>query len=244
MAKKPINKGNEEVRVNQPEIAQEKAPASAAEGAFYSEEQVKALVAKAVAEALAAGKEENASAVPSMNDVVTMRFVDEVNDHNVVYLGKDGKYGQIIGKRWTGQVPKMAFIGDFRTPMIQQLLKNRNLIVVDGLTDDERRLYGVMYGDGEFIDEKLYDRMIRMDEKSLVELYENLCPEWRRMLAVRFADAYEDGKLRVTREALLALNRISKKDNKKLPADDPRRKGAFWALIQKFNFADDTDIDE
>jgi hypothetical protein len=232
-------------------VAEEMLPiqemATANESATYSEEQVQAMIAKAVADAMKSAVVEEkpqAASVPATTDVVTMRFADEVNDNNEIYLGKDGKYGHIIGKRWTGQVPKMAFIGDFRTPLIQTLLKNRNLIVIDGLTDEERRLYGVMYSDGEFIDEKLYDRMLRMDEESLVALYKGLCPEWRRMLAVRFAEAYDTKKLRVTRDALLALNKISRKDNKDLPKDDIRRKGAFWALIQKFNFADETDMED
>lgn len=213
--------------------------------AGYTEDQVQKMIAKAVAEALAAQPKPEAAApaIPAANEVVTMRFFDEVNDRNVVYLGKDGKYGQIIGKRWTGQIPKLAFIGDFRTPQIQRLLADRNLIVLDGLTEEERRLYGVEYAEGEFIDEKLYGRLTRMGEDELLATYKALCPEWRRMIAIRFADAFEDKTLKVTRDALLALNKISRKDNKDLPKDDIRRKGAFWPIIQKLNFAEDSDIE-
>lgn len=213
--------------------------------AGYTEDQVQKMIAKAVAEALAAQPKTDATApaIPAANEVVTMRFFDEVNDRNVVYLGKDGKYGQIIGKRWTGQIPKLAFIGDFRTPQIQRLLADRNLIVLDGLTEEERRLYGVEYAEGEFIDEKLYGRLTRMGEDELLATYKALCPEWRRMIAIRFADAFEDKTLKVTRDALLALNKISRKDNKDLPKDDIRRKGAFWPIIQKLNFAEDSDIE-
>ena len=213
--------------------------------AGYTEDQVQKMIAKAVAEALAAQPKPEAAApaIPAANEVVTMRFFDEVNDRNVVYLGKDGKYGQIIGKRWTGQIPKLAFIGDFRTPQIQRLLADRNLIVLDGLTEEERRLYGVEYAEGEFIDEKLYGCLTRMGEDELLATYKALCPEWRRMIAIRFADAFEDKTLKVTRDALLALNKISRKDNKDLPKDDVRRKGAFWPIIQKLNFAEDSDIE-
>lgn len=213
--------------------------------AGYTEDQVQKMIAKAVAEALAAQPKTDATApaIPAANEVVTMRFFDEVNDRNVVYLGKDGKYGQIIGKRWTGQIPKLAFIGDFRTPQIQRLLADRNLIVLDGLTEEERRLYGVEYAEGEFIDEKLYGRLTRMGEDELLATYKALCPEWRRMIAIRFADAFEEKTLKVTRDALLALNKISRKDNKDLPKDDIRRKGAFWPIIQKLNFAEDSDIE-
>lgn len=206
----------------------------------YTEAQVQDMIAKAVAQALAQQKQE-APAVRGGSDMVTLRFVAEVNDRNVIPLGADGKYGQIIGKRWMGQIDKMAFKGDFRTPLVQALLKKRNLIVMDGLTEDERRIYGVQYAEGEVIDEKLYDRMTHMEEGDLLPIYMGLCPEWRRMLAVKFADAYDRGELKVTRDALLSLNKISRKDNRDLPKDDIRRKGAFWQLIQKLNYAEDAD---
>ena len=208
----------------------------------YSEADVQAMIAKAVADALAAQQKEQLVAVAPANDgLVTLRFYDEINDANVIYLGDNGKYGQIIGKRWTGQIPKMAFIGDFRTPHIQKLLEDRNMIVVDGLTEEERKLYGVNYVDGEFLDEKMYNAMLRMPEEDLVATYTGLCPEWKRMVAVRFAEAYESGKLRVTRDALLALNRESRKANKVFDQNDPRRKGDFYGIIDKMNLREQED---
>lgn len=213
------------------------------QAAAYTEEQVQQMIAKAVAQALAQQKQEM-PVLRAQNEMVTMRFVAEVNDRNVIPLGSRGQYGEIVGKRWMGQVDKMAFKGDFRTPLVQALLKKRNLIVMDGLTEDERRIYGVQYADGEVIDEKLYDRLTRMDSADLLPIYEGLCPEWRRMIAVKFADAFENGSLKVTRDTLLALNRISRKDNSGLPKDDIRRKGAFWQLIQKLNYAEDADLED
>ena len=207
----------------------------------YSEADVQAMIAKAVADALAAKESEEQPHAPSNDGLVTLRFYDEINDANVIYLGENGKYGQIIGKRWTGQIPKMAFIGDFRTPHIQKLLEDRNMIVIDGLTDEERKLYGVEYVDGEFLDEKMYNAMLRMPEADLVETYTGLCPEWKRMVAVRFAEAYDAGKLRVTRDALLALNRESRKANKVFDQNDPRRKGDFYGIIDKMNLREQED---
>lgn len=211
--------------------------------ATFTEEQVREMIAQAVAEAVAKQQAQKPAA-PDSDGMVTLQFFDEVNDHNLIYLGENGKYGQIIGKRWTGQVPKMAFIGDFRTPLMQNLLESRNMIVLDGLTDEERKLYGVDYVQGEYIDNKLYEALLHMPENDLLDIYRALCPEWRRMVAVKFADAYAQGKLRVTREALLALNRESRKDNKSLPKDDPRRNGDFWGVIQQMNYAEGADDDE
>lgn len=211
--------------------------------AQYSADQVAKMIQEAVAKALAeAPKKEDAPATQAYSDgMVTLRFYDEINDANVIYLGDNGKYGQIIGKRWTGQVPKMAFIGDFRTPHIQKLLEDRNMIVISGLTDEERKLYGVDYVDGEFLDEKMYNAMLRMPEADLVETYTALCPEWKRMVAVRFAEAYEQGKLRITRDALVALNRESRKANKDFDGNDPRRKGDFQQIIDKMNIREQED---
>lgn len=224
-------------------ITLEAQPQTERKPVIYTEEQVQDLIAKAVAQAMAQNAQTAANTAPA-NQMVTLRFVAEVNDRNVIPLGSDGKYGQIIGKRWMGQIDKMAFKGDFRTPLVQALLKKRNLIVMDGLTDEERRIYGVDYAEGEVIDEKLYDRMTRMSEADLLPIYEGLCPEWRRMLAVKFADAFENGQLKVTRDTLLALNKLSRKDNRGLPKDDIRRKGAFWQLIQKLNYAEDADLED
>lgn len=224
------------------EVQQEEQPK--ATPTQYSESDVQAMIAKAVADALAAQQKEQPAqqtVAPYNDGLVTLRFYDEINDANVIYLGDNGKYGQIIGKRWTGQIPKMAFIGDFRTPHIQKLLEDRNMIVLDGLTDEERRLYGVDYVDGEFLDEKMYNAMLRMPEEDLVATYTGLCPEWKRMVAVRFAEAYESGKLRVTRDALLALNRESRKANKVFDQNDPRRKGDFYGIIDKMNLREQED---
>ena len=66
----------------------------------YSEADVQAMIAKAVADALAAQKAQQQEANTPPNDgLVTLRFYDEINDANVIYLGENGKYGQIIGKR-------------------------------------------------------------------------------------------------------------------------------------------------
>lgn len=225
-AKKTTEKKTAEPRNEQIEIAQ------ASEQKSYSEADVQAMIAKAVAEAMAAKEKE---APKSANDgMVTLRFFDEVNDSNLIYLGENGKYGQIIGRRWTGQVPKMAFIGDFRTPLIQKLLEERNMIVLDGLTDDERKLYGVNYVEGEFIDEKLYESLLTMPEEDLIEIYRGLCPEWKRLVAVKFAEAYAANKLKVSRDALLALNRESRKYDK-------GGKGAFRGIIEKMNIAEEMD---
>ena len=121
---------------------------------------------------------------------------------------------------------------------MQYFLKTRNLIVVDGLTDDERRVYGLNYQQGEYLEPAVYERLIEMGDQVL-ELYGKLCVTWREMVATKFIDAYENGTLKCSRETLLEMNKISKRDYANLPKDDIRRKGALYAIIHAMNAEDE-----
>lgn len=200
-------------------------------------------VQKLIEEALAKRDAETAKAAPVVNNndtVVTMIFQMEVNDSNEMLLGPNGKYGLITGSHATVTIQKRDFISDFRTTMMQYLLKNRNLIVVDGLTDEERKVYGVDYQQGEYLEPAVYDRLIEMGDK-VVEFFDKLHPTWQEMIATKFIGAYEDGTLKCSREALIELNKMSKKNYAGLPKDDPRRKGAFYSIIHQMNTADEAD---
>lgn len=200
-------------------------------------------VQKLIEEALAKRDAETAKAAPVANNndaVVTMIFQMEVNDSNEMLLGPNGKYGLITGSHATVTIQKRDFISDFRTTMMQYLLKNRNLIVVDGLTDEERKVYGVDYQQGEYLEPAVYDRLIEMGDK-VVEFFDKLHPTWQEMIATKFIGAYEDGTLKCSREALIELNKMSKKNYAGLPKDDPRRKGAFYPIIHQMNTADEAD---
>ena len=199
-------------------------------------------VQKMIEEALAKRESENKQAEPqgSGDTVVTMIFQAEVNDANELQLGPNGKYGMITGKHATVTINKRDFVSDFRTTMMQYLLKNRNLIVVSGLTDEERKIYGVDYQQGEYLEPAIYERLLEMGDKVL-DVFEKLHPTWQEMVATKFVEAYENGALKCSREALLEMNRISKKNYSNLPKDDARRKGAFYSIIHAMNAADESE---
>lgn len=201
---------------------------------LFTEEQVRKMIAEAVSQYAA----ENAKPASSADGTVTMFFQAEVNDANEVFLGPNGKYGVITGKHATITIPHRDFVGDFRTTTMQYFLKNRNLIVVDGLTDDERRVYGLDYQQGEYLEPAVYDRLIEMGDK-VVDIFPKLHKTWREMIAQKFAEAFENKKLKCSREALLKLNQISKKDYEDLPSSDIRHKGGFYAIIRAMNAADE-----
>ena len=130
-------------------------PVEAPSAAMFTEEQVRKMIEEAVQKY---AQESQPSAVleaapAGLNDgLVTMIFQAEVNDANEIQLGPNAKFGMSTGKQATITIAKRDFIGEFRTTIVQQLLRNRNLIVVDGLTDDERRVYGLDYQEGEYLE--------------------------------------------------------------------------------------------
>ena len=203
----------------------------------FTEEQVRKMIAEAVAKYAAENKPEPAHTSPT-DGVVTMFWQAEVNDANEIPLGPNGKFGMITGKHAMITIPKRDFVGEFRTTLIQYYLKTRNLIVIDGLTDDERRVYGLEYKKGEYLEPAVYDRLVEMGDEVL-EIFPQLCQTWREMIAVKFIEAYDNQTLKCSRDTLIKLNQISKRDYANLPKEDARRKGGFYEIIHRMNAADE-----
>lgn len=228
------------------EEATEKAPettAKAPENSTFTLEQVQKMIEEALQKRDAEAKKAEGLTAASTDGVVTMFFQAEVNDANEIHLGPNGKFGTITGRHATITIPKRDFIGEFRTTTVQNLLKNRNLIVTDGLTDSERKIYGVDYRQGEYLEPEVYQRLIDMGDKVL-EIFGGLNVTWHEMIASKFAEAYENKTLKCSRECLVKLNKMSKKDYKDLPKGDERKKGGFYGIIHQMNAADENDEDE
>ena len=237
--KAATTKATEEKEIESAFIEQPESPQKPESAPTFTLEQVQ----KMIDEALAKREAENAEkspATPYEDTIVTMIFQAEVNDANELLLGPNGKYGIITGKHATVTIQKRDFVSDFRTTMVQYLLKNRNLIVVSGLTDDERKIYGVDYKQGEYLEPAIYERLIEMGD-GVLDMFSQLHPTWQEMIATKFIEAYENGALKCSRDALMEMNKISKENYKNLSKDDPRRKGAFYPIIHAMNAADESD---
>ena len=236
---------SKQTEAKEPEICvaeQQEAETPATAAPTFTLEQVQKMIDDALAKREAENKNEPQHQTGS-DAVVTMIFQAEVNDANELQLGPNGKYGMITGKHATITINKRDFIGDFRTTMMQYLLRNRNLIVVSGLTDEERKIYGVDYKQGEYLEPAIYDRLLEMGD-NVLDAFAHLHPTWQEMVATKFVEAYENGTLKCSREALLEMNKISKKNYTSLPKEDARRKGAFYSIIHAMNAADETAEDE
>lgn len=154
----------------------------------------------------------------------------EVADYNLVTFGPGGMYGSITGKTGTFSVPKneLSRILDNRT---RNFLEKRWLIVVDGMTDDEREALGVSYADGEVLDRKVFSRMVDLSKDEICEVYEKLCESHKEMVGRRFYEAWQNMNPAVTREKVIALRNITRDKGLDIKA--------FQTILQEMNASEE-----
>lgn len=230
---KPAAEEEKKIETPAEPVQAEKAP----ETATFTEDQVQAMIAAAVAKATAEAAEAfkaQQSAAPQIIQVaadterVHFLWQAEVSDENVFEVGPNGMYGRIIGKTGSFYVPK-SDLSRVMDAMFRLLLQKRWIIAVDGLTDDEREAYGVAYKEGELLDKKGFARMVELGN-SILEIYPKLCAGHREMVAKRYHEAYLNRSQYVTREIVVELNKLSKQ----LGSKD----GDFTDIIEAMNASD------
>lgn len=171
---------------------------------------------------------------------VVMRFQAEVADDNVTIFGPDGMYGQVTGKAGTVAVPKSEW-SRFYNESVRNMISRRWLVVLSGMDEQERDLYGCNYKQGEILDDMAFHRLLDMG-RDLIAIFPALCPDHQEMVASRFVTAWNDDDPRVKdRELVVALNEMSKEPFKKADKNDLRRKGLFWPIIDGLNAEDAAD---
>lgn len=176
----------------------------------YSAEEVQALIESAVQSALSK-QQPQVVQISAETPVVHLMFQDACSPDNYIQFGVGARYGSITGSFGLKTVTKEQFLGDFRDAFVQLLLAERKLIVLDGLTDEERVAYGVDYKDGEFLTERQFRNMLTNTD-ALLEAYPKLCDGYKQMVATQITTAFENKDPRVTRKLVAALNKLSKKD--------------------------------
>lgn len=168
---------------------------------------------------------------------VVMRFQAEVADDNLTIFGPEGMYGQVTGKAGTIAVPKSEW-SRFYTESVRAMIYRRWLVVLSGMDEQERELYGCNYKPGELLDEMAFHKILDMG-RDLIAIFPALCPDHQEMVASRFITAWYDGDDRVKdRELVVALNEMSKTAYKDTDKSDMRRKGLFWPIIEAMNAED------
>lgn len=149
----------------------------------------------------------------------------EVANDNVVTFGDRGMYGSIVGKTGSFYVPKrdLSRMLDERT---RYFLDKRWLLVISGLTQEEREALGVDYTSGEVLDKGYFDKLVELGDE-IFSLYPALCPSHRRIVAQRYWDAYQKGDGAVTRERVSRLNELSRVAGSE--------KGEFIRILEDMN---------
>lgn len=193
------------------------------------EEQVEKLMEK-----LNSARQPQVIQVAADTEKVTLRFQSECAQDNVASFGPGGLYGQITGQTGTLMVPKNEW-SRFMTDQVRFLLKTRQLIVLSGMDEDERELYGVNYKEGELLDRKAFQKILDMGE-DLVNIFPGLCRSHQEMVAKRFTEAFNNGDARaMDRDLLVKLNAITKENG---------QKGMFTKLISMLNKQDEEEETE
>ena len=152
-------------------------------------------------------------------------------------------YGQVTGKTGTIAVPKTEW-SRFYNDSVRNMIYRRWLIVLSGMDDHDRMLYGCNYKEGELLDETAFFKLLDMG-RELIAVFPKLCEDHQAMVASRFVTAYTDGDDRAKdRDLIVALNEMSKETYKNADKKDLRKKGLFWPIISAMNAEDETGTDE
>lgn len=163
--------------------------------------------------------------VPVSTEKVHFLWQAEVADDNKVMFGQGGRLGTVTGKRGEFYVPK----SEFTSMMDEQCrfyMDKRWLIVLDGLTEEEREAYGVNYKEGEYLDKEAFRKIIEMGD-AILDIYPNLCEGNKMFIAQRYLEAYQNHSPFINRETVIKLNEMSK--DRKCP------KGYFLPVVEGLN---------
>ena len=159
---------------------------------------------------------------------VQFLYMAEVCDENVFEVGPGGMYGRIVGKTGTFIVPK-AELSRAMDTLFRLFLERRQIIVVSGLTDEEREAYGVNYSEGELLDRRAFAKMTEIGDE-ILDIYPALCAGHQAMVEKHFYEAWTNKDPHITRERVVALNRLAKQAGKK--------DNAFGMILKGMNAED------
>lgn len=198
------------------EVEQEKAKRSY--NKKFSQDEVNAMIAeasrKAAIEAVEAYKASQPQTVVQVakDEYVTILFIGAIAEGTTVSMPK---WGQINYAGGMLDIPKKEFLQGIGVQVNNALLRERQIIVLSGLTDEERRRFGVDYKDGEYLTVTALYELIGYDTEKICDIFAKLCNEHKRIVAKIFIGAYFDKHdNRINRDTVKALNSLSKSVDK------------------------------
>lgn len=217
MAEEKKTTGTKATNTGKAKAATPKAAAIPAETAekktekTYNASEVEKMIAEAVDKAVAdavAGIAKQPAAYRPADETVTLLYMGCVAEGSTVPLNE--KLGQIQGRGGTRDINKREFLQNL-TPNILRRLKDRRLIILDGMTDEERERYGVKYTDGELLGADIYYRLLDMPEEKILAIFDKACYRHKQLIATLFIDAYMARDNRINQYLVQKLNEVSKK---------------------------------
>ena len=187
------------------------APKEAAETAApaaektYTKAELDAMIAAAVQQAIANYAPAPLPAQTAGDSVVTVLFIAEVSKENQLELPG---YGAMRPNSYL-EIPKKEFGGKFMSPLARLLIDKRHILVVDGLTKDERIRWNCDYKDGEVLSERVFDHMLDYDTAQLCDIVSHLCDEHKRFVCRRITQARVDHDNRLSLDRVKAVNALT-----------------------------------
>lgn len=209
--KKTQKKEDPAVETAQTVEAKAEAPAVETKEKTFTESEVKSMLADLKKEMM----EEFAKSHPSVVQVakeeyVTLLYVGAISQGTIVNMGPLGRFtraGAMIDVR------KKEFLNG-QTMVVSKLLEKRHVIVVDGLTDDERARYGLDYKEGEVLTKKAFERLLQFSEDELFAVFTRLCDQHKGIVCKIFISEYfEKNNPAVTLGKVKRLNNATKHIN-------------------------------
>jgi len=176
-------------------------------------------------EALAEAQKPQFIQVAADVEKVMFLYMAEVCDENVYEVGPNGMYGRIVGKTGTFYVPK-SDLSRVMDTMFRLLMKKRWIVVVSGMTDEERAAYGVDYRLDEVLKESDFSRIIELGN-GILGIYPSLCDGHKEVVEKRYFDAWRSKNPLVNRDTVAELNRLAKNVG--------REKNAFRTILEEMN---------
>lgn len=180
----------------------------------FTEEQVKAMmdeaVKKAVAEAMAKNTQQPIIQV-AKEEYVTIMYIGLMAKGTAVSL----KWGQITYSGGTIDVPKKDFMQGIGNSLIDALLRKRELIVINGLTEEEMQRFGIAYNKDDILSQRQFAKLLDYKSEEIIAIFSKLCEQHQRIVAgVYFSAYFEKNDNRINPETVKALNTISKQYDK------------------------------
>lgn len=174
---------------------------------LYTEDEVVKLIQRA----LKKQEEQKPSIVQVAEDkYVQLTFIGVIASGTSVNLGALGKIsrpGTVI------DVPKKDFIKSLGVPVIESLLRRREIVVVDGLTDAERERFGLKYGDKEVLSIDEFFNIPQMSAEELSKRMDEVCASHKKVIAdVVLEEYFEKRNPRITLAVIKKLSVVAKRN--------------------------------